>query len=98
MPERFDLNKLTLDPNLVGCIAPADELFGFFTRELLVPPACVALAYGNGHQPVLLASNRPIEAGNAREILFVRSVPFQLDFTLEDCLRAMDFPLMRSFA
>ncbi len=80
MSERFDLAKLTLDPQLVARIAAADELFGFFTRERLVPPACVALAYGNGRQPVLVSEGKPIEAAHTNELLVVRSVPFSLEY------------------
>lgn len=92
MSERFDLNKLTQDPAFVAGVAPAEELFGFFTRELPIPHSCVALVYGNGHQPVLQSPGRTIEAGEIREVLFVRAVAFQLEYSFINIASSDGFP------
>ncbi|HWL91990.1 MAG TPA: hypothetical protein VNT79_00520, partial [Phycisphaerae bacterium] len=82
MQDRFDIAKLTQDPLLVARIASAEDLFGFFTREVAVPPACVALVYGSDRHPALLSAGTPLEAGEIREVLFVRTAPFFLEYAM----------------
>ncbi|MBX3396417.1 MAG: hypothetical protein KF841_13725 [Phycisphaerae bacterium] len=82
MSERFDLNRLLTDPDLVARIASAEELFGFFTREIQVPASCIALGYGKSRQPALMTGGQTVDADHAAEILFVRSVPFQLEYAI----------------
>lgn len=92
MTDRFDLNRLLTDPDLVARVASAEDLFGFFTREVRVPASCVALGYGKSRQPALMTGGQAIDADHAAELLFVRSVPFQLEYTFGNLPSSDGFP------
>lgn len=81
MADRFDIQKLMNDPQVVAQTATSDEVFGFFTREMLVPPSCVALVFGSGHQPAVVSAGRTIEADGARELLIIRNLPFEIEYS-----------------
>ncbi len=80
MADRFDIQRTMTDPQVVARAAGADEVFGFFTREVQVPPFCVALIFGSGPQPRLVPTGRTIEADGAQELLFVRNLPFEIEY------------------
>jgi hypothetical protein len=79
MADRFDVNSLSQDPELVAKLVPADAVFSFLSRQVSVPPACVALVWGETGQPTVARSGRAIESGEVRELLFVRTVPFSVE-------------------
>ena len=89
MATRFDLDLLTRDPALVAKAALAEDVFSFLTRQITVPAGCIALAFGKSSQPALVSTGRTIDAGDVRELLFVKTCAFELAYEL-DCLRSSD--------
>lgn len=80
MAGRFDIGELTRDAGLVATAAGAGELFSFISREVMVPPAAVALAFTDNGLPRVVGGGRPVVADGVHDVLFVRCVPFELSY------------------
>ena len=83
MADRINLKALSRDPELVAALVASEDIFSFLSREMSIPPSCAALAWGKSSQPRLVAAGRTIEAAETRELLFVRTVPFTIDYRIE---------------
>lgn len=84
MTTRFELDNLTRDENLIAHAAFPNELFTFLTRQVVVPPSCVALVETGGGQPYVVSAGQGIESDGVRDILFVRTVPFEFGYDFGD--------------
>lgn len=82
MAAAFDINAFHCDAQLVARIVPAQNVFSFLTRQINVPTTCAALVWTDAAQPRLIAATKPIDADGVRDILFVRTLPFQLDYRI----------------
>ncbi len=89
MSERFDIEALSSPGELVARLAQADDVFSFLNRQVVVPTSAVVLAYRSTGHPSVAASGAVIESGDVRELLFVRTVPFELEYSF-DGLRSRD--------
>ena len=83
MSDRFDLNRLNRDPQLVACAALADDLFSFINRQVSVPASCAALVYAGAGHPRVVGAGRTVDSGDVRELFFVRTVPFELEYRFD---------------
>lgn len=72
----FDVTTLNRDPDLVCVLVRAGDVFSFRVRQIIVPPACAALVWEAGPQPLLARSGGIVESEGVRELLFVRTTPF----------------------
>jgi len=86
MSQRFDIEAFNRDAELVASLAPAEDVFSFLNRQVDAPASTVALVYRAAGLPAVVAAGRAIEAGDARELLFVRTVPFDLEYTFDGLL------------
>lgn len=84
MTTRFELDNLTRDENLIAHIASPSELFSFLNRQIIVPPSCVAFVETNAGQPYVVSAGKPVESEGVRELLFVRTVPFEFGYEFAD--------------
>ncbi|HPF37105.1 MAG TPA: hypothetical protein P5081_00260 [Phycisphaerae bacterium] len=84
MTTRFELDNLTRDATLVAQAAFANDLFSFLARQVVVPPSCAALVESHGGQPHVVAAGQPIESDGVREVLFVRTTPFECAYDFAD--------------
>lgn len=84
MTTRFELDNLTRDESLIAQAAFPNELFSFLTRQIVVPPSCVAFVEATGGQPYVVSAGKPVESDGVREVLFVRTVPFELGYDFAD--------------
>jgi hypothetical protein len=98
MADRVNLDMLSREPDLVATLVASDDVFSFLTREMSVPPSCAALAWGRAGQPRLVPAGRTIEATETRELLFVRTVPFVIDYRIEGLTTKDGFAVAASLA
>jgi hypothetical protein len=84
MTTRFELDNLTRDENLIAHAVTPSELFSFLSRQVLVPPSCIALVETHAGQPYIVSAGKPVEADGMREALFVRTVPFEFEYDFAD--------------
>lgn len=89
MPQRFDIELFNSDPELVARLARAEDVFSFLNRQIAAPSLTVALVYRAAGLPRVVAASGVIEAGDVRELLFVRTVPFDIEYIV-DGLRSKD--------
>lgn len=78
--QRFTIADFTNNADAVARLVRAEQVFTLLNRQLVVPTECVALVWSDGDQPHIVHAGRTIEAGGAREVLFVRTTPFNLDY------------------
>lgn len=76
----FNLDAFTRDESLIARLVPANDLFSILNRQVVVPPSCVALVWGDASQPAFVRSGQSIESAGGREVLFVKSMPIALSF------------------
>ncbi len=80
---RLDLDRIRRDPQLIAQAAWADDVFSFLTRQVALPPACVALVFGDAVQPRVVPPGRSIESDNVRELLIARTDPVELKYAFD---------------
>ncbi|MEK6642559.1 MAG: hypothetical protein AABZ08_01510 [Planctomycetota bacterium] len=76
----FNLDAFIRDETAFARVVPAGDLFTRLTRQIVVPPSCAALVWGEAAQPSFFAGGRPIEAAGARDVLIVKAMPIQLEY------------------
>jgi hypothetical protein len=89
MAGRFDISAFCDDPQLIARLVRAEDVFGLLTRELALPAQCAALVWGTSGGTTCVHEGGAITAEDAREILFVRTTSFPLQFEI-DSLRSSD--------
>lgn len=76
----FNLDAFTRDESLIARLVPASDLFSILNRQVMVPPSCIALVWGEASHPNLVRGGQSIDSSGGREVLFVKSMPIALSF------------------
>lgn len=76
----FNLDAFTRDESLIARLVPAGDLFSILNRQVMVPPSCIALVWGEASHPALVRGGQSIDSGGGQEVLFVKSMPIALSF------------------
>lgn len=74
----------------------AEDVFSFLNRQLTLPISCVAMVWSEAGQPTVAQAGQPIESHGIRELLFVRTVPFALDYDVDDLASADGYAVSAS--
>ncbi len=80
MSSRFVLSEFLRDRDRIACRVLAEDLFSLLSREILVPPGCAALVWGEAGPPEAVGTGRAINASSARQVLLVRTEPCDLEY------------------
>ncbi|HVP13510.1 MAG TPA: hypothetical protein VMV94_20215 [Phycisphaerae bacterium] len=82
MANRVDLEMLSRDRDFVAILVSTEDVFSFLNREIIVPPSCAALAWIASGLTRMVLPGRAVESADTRELLFVRTVPFALNYSV----------------
>ena len=88
---KFDLERFFASPEAVAAVAPPDDLFGFLTRRITLPPGVAALVTREAGDQVVWAPGSEMTGEGATELLFVRTTPVELAWTEERVVSADRF-------
>ena len=80
MSNRFVLSEFLRDREWIACLVLAEDLFSLLSREILVPPGCAALVWGEAGPPEAVGPGRGINASATRQVLLVRTEPCGLEY------------------
>ena len=89
---RFDLDNFTRSADIVADTALPDELFGFISRQVAVPPGCVALVEPVAGQPYIVPGGGVLGADGMREVTIVRLGPYEFEYAFADFHSSDGFP------
>ncbi len=78
--QSFDIANLTADASVFAAVASSDDLFGLLSRSFAVPVGFVGLAIGPESERSVVPSGGRVSAGDAAEVLLVRTGPVRLTF------------------
>lgn len=88
---KLDLQRFFASPEAVAAVAPPDDLFGFLTRKITLPPGVAALVTREAGDQVVCAPGSQMTGEGATEFLFVRTTPVELAWTEERVVSADRF-------
>jgi hypothetical protein len=88
---KFDLQRFFASPEVVAGVAPADDLFGFLTRKIILPPGVAALITRQAGDQVVCPPGGELSGEGAVEFLLIRTTPVDLSWTEERVVSADRF-------
>jgi hypothetical protein len=88
---KFDPQRFFAEPAAVAAVATADELFGFLSRKVNLPPGVAALVTRRQGDHQVCPDGGELNGDNATEVLFVRTRPVELSWTEERITSADKF-------
>ena len=80
MSLQFDIDQFERRGDLVAQLVRAEDAFSIMRRRIELPPSCVALAWGESGQPRLAPPGGFVQSDGAKELLFVRTSPIELQY------------------
>lgn len=80
MSLQFDIDQFERRGDLVAQLVRAEDAFSIMRRRIELPSSCVALAWGESGQPRLAPPGGFVQSDGARELLFVRTSPIELQY------------------
>jgi len=80
---RFDLERFFADPRAVAAVARADDVFGFLTRRIQLPPGVAALVSREQGDESVCPPASELAGEGVRELLFIRSEGIDLTWVEE---------------
>ncbi len=72
---RFNLEELTRRADAVAYVVAAEQLFGWRTRSIVVPPGWTAFVTRRERDPLVVSAGRAFEDDDALDVLWVRTTP-----------------------
>lgn len=78
----FQPDAFVRNAEAIARVVRANEVFTLLARSVTPPPSCAALVWHDSSQPTLLQGGGTIASDGVREILFVKTLPFQLDYDI----------------
>ncbi|MCP4246591.1 MAG: hypothetical protein GY778_06045 [bacterium] len=89
--DKFDVRRFFESPLAVAAVAAADELFGFLSRSLTLPPGVVAVTTRRQGDYRLWPAGSEVDGDDVTEVFFVRTLPNDLSWTEERIFSADKF-------
>lgn len=89
MSAQFDVETFIRHPDRVARLARSQDVFSIMRRRIELPPGCVALIWQETGRPRLVSEGGSIASDGVRELLFVRTAPFDLHYDVQG-LRSAD--------
>jgi hypothetical protein len=91
--DEFQIEQWIADNDCIALAVPALAIFGFLTRDIVLPTGTVALCKRTEGDFVLYHAGERISAQGALEVLWIKTAPIRISLEVDDLRSSEGFPV-----